>query len=143
MATIVTSDLVSLKARGTWQGLGNLVYAAGAAMGGPLGGVLADGGVGWRWAFLVQVPLCLLHFIVVSIKVNIPAGPGNMIEKLRRVDVFGALTLVSAGAMLLVGLSLGGNELPWANPIVVVTLVGGLAIFGAFVAVEKLSLIHI
>lgn len=137
MATIVTSDLVSLKARGTWQGLGNLVYAAGAAMGGPLGGVLADGGVGWRWAFLVQVPLCLLHFIVVSIKVNIPAGPGNMIEKLRRVDVFGALTLVSAVAMLLVGLSLGGNELPWANPIVVVTLVGGLAIFGAFVAVEK------
>jgi MFS family permease len=53
MSSIVTSDLVPLRSRGTYQGLGNLVYAAGAAIGGPLGGWLGDT-IGWRWAFLIQ-----------------------------------------------------------------------------------------
>jgi MFS family permease len=83
MSTIVTSDLVSLKARGTWQGLGNLVYAAGASSGAPLAGLLVDSGMGWRLAFLIQVPLCMIHFAVVSWKVNIPGGPGSMVEKLK------------------------------------------------------------
>lgn len=47
MSSIVTSDLVPLRARGTYQGLGNIVYAGGAAIGGPLGGFLGDG-IGWR-----------------------------------------------------------------------------------------------
>lgn len=34
---IVTSDLVPLRRRGVFQGLGNIVYAAGASLGGPLG----------------------------------------------------------------------------------------------------------
>ncbi|TKY87293.1 hypothetical protein EX895_003970 [Sporisorium graminicola] len=110
MATLVTSDLVSLKQRGTWQGLGNLVYATGAALGGPLGGALADGGLGWRWAFLLQVPLCVVHFVVVSWKIDIPAGPGSMIEKIKRIDALGSLSLVTSVTLILVGLSLGGNE---------------------------------
>jgi len=61
MSSIVTSDLVSLRERGTYQGLGNVVYAGGAAIGGPLGGWLGDG-IGWRWAFLIQVPICAIHF---------------------------------------------------------------------------------
>ncbi|PWN51515.1 MFS general substrate transporter [Violaceomyces palustris] len=137
MSTIVTSDLVSIKSRGTWQGLGNLVYATGAAIGGPLGGALADGGLGWRWAFLIQVPLCIIHFSVVSWKVDIPGGPGSMIEKIKRIDFFGSITLVSSVAMILVGLSLGGNERPWSDKLVVGSLVGGLVVLVAFLLIEK------
>lgn len=42
MSSIVTSDLVSVRERGTYQGFGNLVYAAGAALGGPIGGLFGD-----------------------------------------------------------------------------------------------------
>ena len=137
MSTIVTSDLVSLKARGTWQGLGNLVYAAGASGGAPLAGLLVDSGIGWRWAFLIQVPLCMIHFAVVSWKVNIPGGPGSMVEKLKRIDVFGALTLVGSVTLIIVALSLGGNEREWSDPVVLGSLSGGLAILVLFVLVEK------
>jgi len=42
------SDIVPLHRRGTWQGIINIVFAAGAAIGAPLGGFLADS-IGWRW----------------------------------------------------------------------------------------------
>ncbi|CBQ72114.1 related to multidrug resistance proteins [Sporisorium reilianum SRZ2] len=137
MATLVTSDLVSLKQRGTWQGLGNLVYATGAALGGPLGGALADGGLGWRWAFLVQVPLCVVHFVVVSWKIDIPAGPGSMIEKIKRIDALGSLSLVTSVTLILVGLSLGGNEREWSDKLVVGSLIGGGIALVLFVLVER------
>lgn len=42
------SDIVPLHKRGTWQGIVNIVFAFGAAIGAPLGGFLADS-IGWRW----------------------------------------------------------------------------------------------
>lgn len=137
MATIVTSDLVSIKARGTYQGLGNLVFAAGSALGAPLGGLFADGKLGWRFAFLIQVPICVIHFTAVSYKIDIPAGPGSMVEKLRRIDVFGAISLVSAVTLGLVGLSLGGNQKEWSDPLVTGSLAAGLVLLIVFVLVEK------
>ncbi|CAO1634806.1 unnamed protein product [Jaminaea pallidilutea] len=137
MSTIVTSDLVSLKDRGTYQGLGNLVFAAGSALGAPLGGLLADGRLGWRFAFLVQVPICVVHFVAVSVKVDIPGGPGSMAEKLKRIDVFGALSLVSAVVLVLIALTLGGNQRPWSDVVVWGSLLAGLCLLAVFVAVEK------
>lgn len=137
MSTIVTSDLVTLKARGTWQGLGNLVYAAGASGGAPLAGLLVDSGLGWRWAFLIQVPLCMVHFAVVSWKVDIPGGPGSIVEKLKRIDIFGAITLVGSVTLIIVAVSLGGNEREWDDKVVVGSLVSGLVLLVGFILVEK------
>ena len=137
LSTIVTADLVPLKQRGTFQGLGNLVFATGAALGGPLGGLFIDAGWGWRWSFLIQVPLCCVHFGVVLFKVKIPAGPGSMIEKIKRIDALGAFTLVSSVTLLLVALSIGGNQREWSDPIVLGTLVAGLVGAVAFALVEK------
>lgn len=49
-SSIISSDLVSLNRRGLIQGLANICFGAGAALGGPLGGWFVDG-LGWRWAF--------------------------------------------------------------------------------------------
>ncbi len=78
--TIILSDIVPLRERGTWQAVVNLIFAAGASMGAPLGtgllplfsaesenvyvwiltatncstgGVLADS-IGWRWFELLR-----------------------------------------------------------------------------------------
>jgi MFS family permease len=47
VVSILLSDVVPLRERGTWQGYLNIVYATGASAGAPLGGILAD--FGWRW----------------------------------------------------------------------------------------------
>lgn len=40
VASILLSDIVSLRSRGTYQGLINIVFATGAAIGAPLGRIL-------------------------------------------------------------------------------------------------------
>ncbi|KAG5357193.1 Vacuolar membrane amino acid uptake transporter fnx2 [Yarrowia sp. C11] len=60
VSTIAVSDLIPLRQRGIYQGVGNIAYGSGAAIGGALGGVLSEW-IGWRGVFLIQVP-----FIVCS-----------------------------------------------------------------------------
>ena len=48
ITSVLMSDVIPLRRRGTWQGYVNIIYSAGAAAGAPLGGLLADN-VGWRW----------------------------------------------------------------------------------------------
>ncbi len=48
MSTIILSDIVPLRERGTWQAVINLIFATGASAGAPLGGIIADS-IGWRW----------------------------------------------------------------------------------------------
>lgn len=88
-------------------------------------------------AFLIQVPICVIHFAIVWWKVDIPSGPGDMLTKIKRIDFLGSLTMVSAVALLLVGLSLGGNEKEWSDPIVWGTIIGGFAALTVFVLIEK------
>lgn len=55
LGAIITSDLVPIEIRGTYQAYMNAVYGAGSALGAALGGAIADH-LGWRWEFGVQVP---------------------------------------------------------------------------------------
>jgi len=48
VVSILFSDIIPLRERGTWQGYMNIVYAFGASLGAPLGGILSDS-IGWRW----------------------------------------------------------------------------------------------
>jgi MFS family permease len=41
VVSIMLSDIVPLRERGTWQGIINIIYAAGAGIGAPLGMLLS------------------------------------------------------------------------------------------------------
>ncbi|KAF9649628.1 MFS general substrate transporter [Thelephora ganbajun] len=125
VSSIAVTDLIPLKKRGLYQGLANVLFGAGAGLGGPLGGWLNDQ-FGWRSAFLFQasiVPILAASMILVSIKVNIPLPEEvrslPLHTKLGRIDCFGSLTLVLTVGCLLLGLSLKSTEeLPWSHPLI-------------------------
>lgn len=57
-------------------------------------------------------------------------------ETRSKVDFVGAFLLVAAVSIQLVGLSLGGNDLPWSNGWVIASLIGSVAFLAAFIYVE-------
>ncbi|KAI5793112.1 major facilitator superfamily domain-containing protein [Geopyxis carbonaria] len=140
VVSILMSDIVPLRSRGTWQGLLNIVFASGAAAGAPLGGMMADS-IGWRWhvAFMLQFPMTLIAIIVVSINLHLPEMPSpentTVKARLRRVDFIGAGTLILAVLSLLIGLDTAGNS-SLKDPVAISSLSISLVFFGAFIYVE-------
>ncbi len=148
IATFLASDLVPLRRRGVVQGIGNVAYGSGAMLGGVLGGATEHVWPGrfyggWRLAFYVQVPVALVSAVLVAVLVRVPPHqaaddvlPGHRntaLAQLARIDFPGAGLLVAFLVTLLLGLSAGGNLVPWTHPLVLAALPVALAAFAAFV----------
>ncbi|ETS76368.1 hypothetical protein PFICI_11755 [Pestalotiopsis fici W106-1] len=138
MATIVNSDMIPFRKRGMYQALQNASFGFGAIAGASFGGSIADS-IGWRWCFLLQVPVSavalVLGYLVIRNPHNALRG-SSLADTWRAVDISGALLLVTAISVQLIGLSLGGNELPWSSPWVISSLVGSVVLLGLFLVVE-------
>jgi EmrB/QacA subfamily drug resistance transporter len=83
------------KALGAW----GAVAAGGAAAGVLLGGILTDT-LGWRWVFLINVPIALA-IIATTPRLIAPSIP---IQR-QPIDIIGALSITTAVAALVFGLS--------------------------------------
>ncbi|KAI0400987.1 major facilitator superfamily domain-containing protein [Xylaria palmicola] len=135
LVTILVTDLVSLRDRGVWQGYINIVFAAGVSAGAPIGGLFADN-IGWRWAFLMQCPIALLAFVAVYVVLRLPqTDHTHWSAKFRRVDFAGALVLLAAVFLLLLGLDNGSNA-GWGEAVTVAPLALAPLLFAAFALVE-------
>ncbi|KAF9535099.1 vacuolar amino acid permease [Crepidotus variabilis] len=138
---ITVTDLIPLKQRGLYQGVANVLYGLGAALGGPIGG-WANDNFGWRSAFYLQTPVLIFSFVTVALKVNIrlPDEVQNqkLSDKLRRIDFLGSITLVGAVGCLLLGFDIKSTEdLQWKDPAVVGCLIASFFLASLFVWVEK------
>lgn len=135
VVSIILSDAISLRERGQWQGYINIIYAAGAGTGAPLGGILADS-IGWRWAFMFQAPLCLVAVVAVSLVLKLPkVEAADWRTKLRRIDFLGAVILIGAVFTLLLALDRGSN-VSWKATITIVSLSVSIPLFAIFILVE-------
>jgi DHA2 family methylenomycin A resistance protein-like MFS transporter len=113
---------------GWWTAAGGVSIAAGPVIGG-----LLIGAFGWRWVFLVNLPLCLAALALTL--AYVPEVPPR--EK-RPLDLPGQ-ALAFVALTLLVGAVIEGGHRGWSDPLVLGALVGGLAAVAAFLAVETRS----
>ncbi|CAK7229794.1 hypothetical protein SCUCBS95973_007348 [Sporothrix curviconia] len=74
MATIINTDLVAPEKRGMYQAAQNILHGVGSILGASLGGTMA-GFLGWRFSFLVQVPICMAALVVARVVVPARINP--------------------------------------------------------------------
>lgn len=133
--------MIPFRQRGIYQALQNGLFGFGAICGASFGGIIADN-IGWRWCFLLQVPISAFALLTGFLVIKNPRGHLKFEEEQgfrgvwKRVDISGALLLVVAICAQLIGLSLGGNELPWNSPWVINALVGSVVLLIIFLVVE-------
>ncbi|MEV6317894.1 MFS transporter [Streptomyces sp. NPDC051776] len=114
------------RAVGAWSGLGGVA----AAIGPFLGGWLVDG-PGWRWVFLLNVPLAAVCAPIALRHVPETRDP----EAHGRFDVLGAvLGALSLGAVTYALIDASGQG---ASPAVVGAAVGGVLLGAAFIRLER------
>ncbi|MEV6772651.1 MDR family MFS transporter [Nocardia sp. NPDC051030] len=137
LALTIVGDIVSPRERARYQGYFLAVFGTSSVIGPVLGGLFAGqdsilGISGWRWVFLVNVPIGMFTLAVVTRVLHLPAR-----EKSRdRVDYWGAAVLAIGITPLLI-VAEQGREWGWGSTrSVLCYVVGTVAVLG-FVAVEK------
>jgi len=148
VGVIIMTDLVDLRRRGMFQGYANIFFGLGAALGGPVGGMISDT-IGWRGAFWIQPPLLVLAGLGVwvnssKIKPSNKNGEDGWTGKLKQIDWAGLILLIIGVGSLLLAMSFKtssttstGGEYKWQDPLIygllIVSLIGTIA----FIGVEK------
>lgn len=115
------------RALGVWAALG----AAGAAAGGVLGGALVSG-PGWRWIFLINVPVGLAVASSIRFALGAAADRGHV----ARLDVRGAVLATTAIGLLIYGLVAAGDG-GWRSTSAQAALIAGMAGLALFALAER------
>lgn len=139
-AALMTPQVMSLiqrtftgAARARALGLFTAVVAGGVVVGQAAGGLLVSAniaGSGWRPVFLLNVPIGIA--LLAAAPRSIPADHG---DRGQRLDIPGLLVMSPAVLLVVLPLILGHDEgwPAWC----IVSIIAGIALFGAFVAVER------
>ncbi|KAK9318805.1 major facilitator superfamily domain-containing protein [Lipomyces orientalis] len=141
LSSITLNDLVPLRQRSLLQGIGSVLYNAGASLGGVFGGFITEA-LGWRWAFLLQVPFVVVSSVAIYFNLKSKPAPlssdsaSEIADKLSRIDFAGSITLVLSLVLYLLALSIGGNYVSWFSfPVFIAFLLGSIFL-SAFIYVE-------
>jgi EmrB/QacA subfamily drug resistance transporter len=135
LSLAIMGDILPPRERAKYQGYFLAVFGTSSVIGPLIGGLFAGadhivGIAGWRWVFLINVPIGLIALAIVSKVLHIPHTPTD-----HRIDWWGAVTLI-VGLVPLLVVAEQGREWGWGSTgVLVLILVGVLALI-AFVLVE-------
>jgi MFS family permease len=134
-AAAILTDAFPANQRGMALGVNQIAGLAGSFAGLVLGGAMAA--IDWRWVFLVNVPVGVAGTVWAYWKLR-EVGQRTA----ARIDWAGNVAFAAGLAMLLTGIvygikPYGGSTMGWGNPFVIAMLVGGVAVLGLFIVIER------
>jgi EmrB/QacA subfamily drug resistance transporter len=114
LAITVLSDIVPPRERARYQGYTMAVFATSSVLGPVVGGLFADAGMilgiaGWKWIFLINVPIGALALFLVWKFLHVPHTPVK-----HRIDWFGATTIIMAVVPMLL-VAENGRDWGWGS----------------------------
>lgn len=130
----ILTDAFPEAQRGMALGLNQVAGIAGSFLGILVGGLLSQ--VGWRWVFLINVPIGVAGTIWSYLSLR-DVG----VRKRDPIDWWGNLTFAAGLTVLLIGITYGINpsgssSTSWTTPFVMGMMAGGIVLLALFVFVE-------
>jgi EmrB/QacA subfamily drug resistance transporter len=130
LAFTISSSVVPPRQIGRIQGLVGAMYAL-ASLAGPLVGGAFTEYLGWRWCFLVNVPVGIAALIAVGVLLKLPAHRREHV-----VDYTGAALLTVGATALVLATVWGGGAYSWTSPVILGLLLVTVVACVLFVVVE-------
>ena len=137
LALAIIGDIVPPRERAKYQGYFLAMFGMASVVGPVVGGFLAGQSQllyidGWRWVFLVNVPIAAVALVVVAKVLNLPH-----IRRNHRIDWWGAVT-ITVGLVPLLIVAEQGQSWGWGSAKSIVCFVVGVVGLALFVLVEYL-----
>jgi MFS family permease len=128
MGAIILGDVSSPKERGRYYAYFAVIYTTAGASGPALGGFLSEY-IHWSAIFWLNIPLGLAALLVTNVLLRrLPRH-----ERPHRLDLIGAMLIVTASVAFMLGLNLGGRNYPWLSPPVLLLFMIAVAVGMGFV----------
>ncbi len=136
LALTIVADIVPPKERAKYQGMFLAVFGTSSVLGPVIGGALAGSGEllfieGWRWIFLMNLPIGAVSLLMVITFLHVPHTP-----RPQKIDWWGAVTIVLAVVPLLL-VAEQGREWGWGSPLAIAMYATGLFGIVSFILIEK------
>jgi EmrB/QacA subfamily drug resistance transporter len=132
LVQVVIASMVTPRERGRYSGYIGAVFAIATVSGPLIGGVIVDTpGLGWRWCFFVGLPVAVAAFVLLQKTLHLP-----LVRREVHIDYLGATLIVGGVSLLLVWVSLAGNQFAWSSGSSYGLIVLGLAVLAAAIYVE-------
>ena len=129
----IIGDIVSPRERGRYMGYFGGAFAVATVAGPLLGGFFVDH-ASWRWVFYVNVPVGALALAMTQVALHVPST-----RRAHRIDVLGAGLLAAGVAAIVLMVTWGGTEYPWASWQTLALGAGGAGLLAAFAAAERVA----
>ncbi|MCS5734281.1 MDR family MFS transporter [Herbiconiux daphne] len=130
LVQVVMADIIPPRERGRYMGLLGAVMAV-ATVGGPLlGGVITDS-AGWRWNFYIAVPFAVIAIILLQRTLHIPTHKRKV-----QIDYLGAALIAGGVSLLLIWVTMAGNQFDWGSVPSILMVVGAVVLLGLAVLTE-------
>ena len=128
----IIGDLYPPEKRGYVSGVTSSMWAIASIVGPALGAFLTET-LGWRWVFLVNLPVSLLPIVSLGLMLReAPRKPSTA-----RIDIAGAVTLCAAIVAVLLIAQWAGSTLAWTSPQLLGLVVVAIALIALFVRIQR------
>ncbi|CAN5535079.1 MDR family MFS transporter [soil metagenome] len=132
LVQVVIASMVSPRERGRYSGYIGAVFATATVSGPLIGGLVVDSPLGWRGCFFVGLPFAVGAFYVLQRTLHLPvvkrAGT--------KIDFLGATLIIGGVSILLVWVSLAGQQFAWVSATTAILVVAGALTIAAALYVE-------